>query len=82
MYRSGELHGTQKMEIAGENLLKEYFPDVPISNILKFEGLANRDSLPYIETYGLGKLENLQTVLRGTLRLVTAKQFFCGADWK
>jgi len=56
------------MEIAGENLLKEYFPDIPISNILKLEGLANRDSLPYAETYGLGKLENLQTVLRGTLR--------------
>ncbi|OAX41805.1 hypothetical protein K503DRAFT_863595 [Rhizopogon vinicolor AM-OR11-026] len=58
----------KEMEIAGENLLSEYFPDVPISNVLKLEGLANRDSLPYAETYGLGKLESLQTVLRGTLR--------------
>ncbi|KAG1721076.1 hypothetical protein EDD22DRAFT_962638 [Suillus occidentalis] len=56
------------MEISGENLLQEYFPDIPISHVLKLEGLANRDSLPYAETYGLGKLENLQTVLRGTLR--------------
>ncbi|KAG0708523.1 Saccharopine dehydrogenase-domain-containing protein [Suillus ampliporus] len=53
------------VEISGENLLREYFPHVPISNVLKFEGLANRDSLPYAETYGL---ENAQTVLRGTLR--------------
>jgi alpha-aminoadipic semialdehyde synthase len=67
------------MEIAGENLLKEYFPDVPISNVLKLEGLANRDSLPYAETYGLGKLEDMQTVLRGTLRYVTVEQFCCGA---
>ncbi|OJA21128.1 hypothetical protein AZE42_04358 [Rhizopogon vesiculosus] len=58
----------KEMEIAGENLLSEYFPDVPISNVLKLEGLANRDSLPYAETYGLGELESLQTVLRGTLR--------------
>ncbi|KAG1727784.1 Saccharopine dehydrogenase-domain-containing protein [Suillus paluster] len=58
----------KEMEISGENLLQEYFPYVPISNVLRFEGLANRDSLPYAETYGLGKLENLQNVLRGTLR--------------
>ncbi|KAG2121616.1 Saccharopine dehydrogenase-domain-containing protein [Suillus clintonianus] len=58
----------KEMEISGENLLQEYFPDVPISNVLKLEGLANRDSLPYAETYGLGKVESLQTVLRGTLR--------------
>jgi len=43
-------------------------PCVPISNVLKLRVLANRDSLPYAETLGLGKLESLQTVLRGTLR--------------
>ncbi|KAG1903451.1 Saccharopine dehydrogenase-domain-containing protein [Suillus fuscotomentosus] len=58
----------KEMKISGNNLLQEYFPDIPISHVLKLEGLANRDSLPYAETYGLGKLENLQTVLRGTLR--------------
>ncbi|KAH0835691.1 Saccharopine dehydrogenase-domain-containing protein [Lanmaoa asiatica] len=55
-------------EIPGENVLKHHFPDVPISNVLKLEGIANRDSLPYADTYGLGKLDDLRTVLRGTLR--------------
>lgn len=56
------------MEIPGENVLKHHFPDVPISSELKLEGIANRDSLPYAETYGLGELNTLRTVLRGTLR--------------
>ncbi|KIJ67291.1 hypothetical protein HYDPIDRAFT_127170 [Hydnomerulius pinastri MD-312] len=56
------------MEIPGDRILSNYFPDVPISNVLKLEGIANRDSLPYADTYGLGKLDNLRTVLRGTLR--------------
>ncbi|KAI9570082.1 Saccharopine dehydrogenase-domain-containing protein [Boletus coccyginus] len=55
-------------DIPGENVLKHHFPDVPISNVLKLEGIANRDSLPYADTYGLGKLDGLRTVLRGTLR--------------
>ncbi|KAG8215828.1 Saccharopine dehydrogenase-domain-containing protein [Butyriboletus roseoflavus] len=55
-------------EIPGENVLKHHFPDVPISNVLKLEGIANRDSLPYADTYGLGELDDLRTVLRGTLR--------------
>lgn len=38
--------------------------------MFKLEGIANRDSLPYADTYGLGKLDGLQTVLRGTLRSV------------
>jgi len=38
----------------------------------KFEGYANRDSLKYIETYGL---QNIQTMFRGTLR----KPGFCKA---
>ncbi|KAF9236788.1 Saccharopine dehydrogenase-domain-containing protein [Melanogaster broomeanus] len=59
----GEVRG-----IPGEKLLSNYFPDVPISNVLKLEGLANRDSLPYADTYDLGTLDSLRTVLRGTLR--------------
>ncbi|KAG9312632.1 Saccharopine dehydrogenase-domain-containing protein [Chiua virens] len=62
-----KLHG-EVMEIPGEHILKNHFPDVPISNVLKLEGIANRDSLPYAATYGLGQLDDLQTVLRGTLR--------------
>ncbi|KAF8556698.1 hypothetical protein OG21DRAFT_1482902 [Imleria badia] len=56
------------MEIPGENVLEHHFPDVPISNLMKLEGIANRDSLPYADTYGLGKVDDLRTVLRGTLR--------------
>jgi alpha-aminoadipic semialdehyde synthase len=46
------------------------FPDVPISNILKLEGIANRDSFPYAESYKLGNGQDLRTLLRGTLRQV------------
>ncbi|KAF9220571.1 hypothetical protein BS17DRAFT_786754 [Gyrodon lividus] len=62
-----KLNGEVK-EIPGEKILSNYFPDVPISNVLKLEGIANRDSLPYANTYGLGKLDSLRSVLRGTLR--------------
>ncbi|KAF8639309.1 hypothetical protein AX17_001590 [Amanita inopinata Kibby_2008] len=63
-------------EIGGSDLLRTYFPSVPVlpgqqgqqQQKVTFEGLANRDSLPYVDTYGLGKLEELRTVLRGTLR--------------
>ncbi|KAG6372697.1 Saccharopine dehydrogenase-domain-containing protein [Boletus reticuloceps] len=58
----------ETVEIPGENVLRHYFPDLPISNDLNLEGIANRDSLPYADTYGLGKLNDLRTVLRGTLR--------------
>lgn len=34
-----------------------------------FEVYANRDSLPYVEEYGLGGESNLQKFVRGTLRL-------------
>ena len=40
---------------------------MPLSNILRFEGLANRNSMSYAETYALEK-EELRTMLRGTLR--------------
>ena len=62
------------MEISGENVLKHHFPDVSIPNLMKLEGIANRDSLPYAATYGVGKLDDLRTILRGTLRC--ANYFF------
>lgn len=60
----------QDWEIPGENLLRLYFPDVPISDNMPLEGIANRDSLQYAETYQLGPVQELQTLLRGTLRQV------------
>jgi alpha-aminoadipic semialdehyde synthase len=48
-------------------LLLQGFPDVPLSNVLRFEGLANRNSMSYAETYSLEDKE-LRTMLRGTLR--------------
>ncbi|KAH9047781.1 Saccharopine dehydrogenase-domain-containing protein [Lactarius hengduanensis] len=57
----------QNWEIPGESLLLQHFPDVPLSNGLKLEGLANRDSMHYAETYSLDGGE-LRTMLRGTLR--------------
>ncbi|KDQ17415.1 hypothetical protein BOTBODRAFT_105760 [Botryobasidium botryosum FD-172 SS1] len=55
-------------EIPGQSLLSKYFPNVPIAKGFAFEGLANRDSLSYADTYGLGPLTALETVFRGTLR--------------
>ncbi|KAI6024246.1 Saccharopine dehydrogenase-domain-containing protein [Pisolithus marmoratus] len=62
--------GGKVVEIPSEGILQRYFPDVsvPEGAALRFEGIANRDSLPYVETYGLGDLGKLRTVLRGTLR--------------
>ncbi len=36
--------------------------------MLKFEGLANRNSLPYANVYGLQPMKNIRTIFRGTLR--------------
>jgi alpha-aminoadipic semialdehyde synthase len=47
-------------------LLTTRFNSVPISNILNFEGIANRDSYPYGPAYGLPS--GIRTLLRGTLR--------------
>ncbi|TBU54781.1 Saccharopine dehydrogenase-domain-containing protein [Dichomitus squalens] len=62
-----KLHG-ERCEIDGEDLLRTYFPDVPLSNVLKFEGLANRNSLPYAGVYSLEPLVGIRTIFRGTLR--------------
>lgn len=58
----------QHWEIPGEKNLRSGFSDVPVSDVLKLEGIANRDSIPYADTYQLGKPGDLRTILRGTLR--------------
>ncbi|CDO70674.1 hypothetical protein BN946_scf184761.g12 [Trametes cinnabarina] len=60
--------GGEERTIDGDDLLRKYFPDVPLSNVLKLEGLANRDSLPYADVYGLRPLDGVRTIFRGTLR--------------
>lgn len=53
------------IDISSDDLLKQYFPDVPVIEEFGLEGIANRNSLPYANTYNLG---SPRTVLRGTLR--------------
>ena len=48
--------------------MRERFPALPMSDVLRLEGVANRDSLPYAETYALGPVEGLRTLVRGTIR--------------
>ncbi|KAI9014374.1 Saccharopine dehydrogenase-domain-containing protein [Phycomyces nitens] len=61
--------GGKKFTIPGEALLKQHFPAVRTSyKGFVFEGLANRDSLSYVDTYGLGNLADMDTMFRGTLR--------------
>ncbi len=54
------------------NRIFKQVKNVKISSKEKFESYANRDSLSYIEPYGIG---SAQTVLRGTLR----RKGFCEA---
>ncbi|KAK2465033.1 hypothetical protein APHAL10511_003109 [Amanita phalloides] len=57
-------------EVEGTRLLRSVFPNVPVPDVadVRLEGLPNRDSLPYADVYGLGALDAVRTVLRGTLR--------------
>lgn len=57
-------------EVSGGNVLASHFPSVPLWKALALEGLANRDSLPYAEEYGLGPVDHLTDLFRGTLRFV------------
>lgn len=57
---------TQLHNIPGDKLLQSYFKDV--DQDYGMDGLANRNSLPYAGFYSLGSVENMETVLRGTLR--------------
>lgn len=54
--------------IPGSQLLQSYFKDVPIIRGFNLEGLANRDSISYADTYGLGAAESMTNMFRGTLR--------------
>ncbi|KAH9840769.1 Saccharopine dehydrogenase-domain-containing protein [Rhodofomes roseus] len=58
------------VQVRNEELLTSGIPDVPISDIMRFEGLPNRDSLPYAGQYGLDnpQSQELRTIFRGTLR--------------
>ena len=53
--------------ILGHELLANAI-EVPIFKGFAFEGLANRDSLQYVDQYQLGKLDDIYTMFRGTLR--------------
>ncbi|KPJ51608.1 saccharopine dehydrogenase [candidate division TA06 bacterium DG_24] len=54
----------REVVIPGEELFAHYTL-VTIDDLGKFEGYPNRDSLPYIQTYGISTTE---TMFRGTLR--------------
>ncbi|KXN92624.1 Alpha-aminoadipic semialdehyde synthase, mitochondrial [Leucoagaricus sp. SymC.cos] len=58
------------VKLPGEDLLRSAFPRLPIPLMqdVELEGIANRDSLPYRETYGLQNEGSLRTLVRGTLR--------------
>ncbi len=61
------LRDGQVVEIPGEKLF-EHFWTVPVvveGRPIDFEGYPNRDSLPYIQTYGI---PTTRTMFRGTLR--------------
>ena len=55
-------------EIPGEIILRDHFPSLPVSDVLKLEGIANRDSIPYAGTYDLGSVDRLRSLVRGTVR--------------
>ncbi|CAE6447590.1 unnamed protein product [Rhizoctonia solani] len=56
------------INIPGNELLESYFPDVPLAKGFALEGLANRDSLGYAETYKFGSVDEMRSLFRGTLR--------------
>ncbi|KXN92625.1 Alpha-aminoadipic semialdehyde synthase, mitochondrial [Leucoagaricus sp. SymC.cos] len=58
------------VKLPGEDLLRSAFPRLPIPLMqgVDLEGIPNRDSLPYRETYGLQNEGSLRTLVRGTLR--------------
>lgn len=60
--------GGKLYEIPGEQLLSAHIPSVQLWKGLALEGVANRDSIPYAEKYGMGGVDDLQDLFRGTLR--------------
>ncbi|KAI9639515.1 Saccharopine dehydrogenase-domain-containing protein [Dioszegia hungarica] len=60
--------GGKVEEVKGEDLLKRHYPKVDVWKGLALEGLANRDAMPYADKYGLGEVDGLTNLFRGTLR--------------
>ena len=54
----------QQVLIPAEDLFKDY-AIIDIEGLVEFEGYPNRNSLPYIQIYGI---QSTKTMLRGTLR--------------
>ncbi len=52
------------VEVPGEELFQHYWP-LKVADLPEFETYPNRNSLPYIETYGL---KDVHTMFRGTIR--------------
>ena len=72
------LKNGKTVEIKAGSLLK-HAEVVDIFKGFRFEGLPNRDSLKYIEKYGLKK-DCLNTMFRGTLRYDVPRDFIEIAD--
>ncbi len=60
------LEDGKEVSIQGKDLFKNYY-HIEINGLGKLEAYPNRDSVPYINTYGI---EETQTMYRGTLRNV------------
>jgi len=58
------LEDGEVVNIASEDLFNNYLI-MPIDKLGDFEGYPNRDSIPYIDLYGI---QSTKTMLRGTLR--------------
>jgi hypothetical protein len=64
----------QMVNIEGKDLLRSA-KSVDIYSGYNFEGIPNRDSMKYINVYGLGN--DISTMFRGTLRYKVS-QYYCG----
>ena len=63
-------------DVPNDALLTSAFGALPMSDVLRLEGVANRDSLPYAETYALGRVEELRTLVRGTIRCASRSRSY------
>ena len=61
------LQNGQIQSIESKNLLNSVKEVKDLHPVMMFEGIPNRDSLKYIDLYGLNR-DHLQTMFRGTLR--------------
>ncbi|KAH8813712.1 Saccharopine dehydrogenase-domain-containing protein [Flagelloscypha sp. PMI_526] len=58
----------KEVRVPGDELLQSVIPNLPITKEFDLEGIPNRNSLPYAETYDLSASGSLRTIMRGTLR--------------